>query len=316
MELRVLKYFLAIAREQGITRAADVLHITQPTLSRQIAELEEELGVQLFDRSGRRIRLTDEGILFRRRAMEILDLVERTREEVSEQDERIEGTVSIGVAAPALTDIAHYAEIIDRSGFFEATNISADDMKRNEMYRENAARKKMQSTFKDYGEYLTSLQMKGEIRSFIPLYMARIAQLTNNLPRLRRAYAETVPSPLEGTNALAAVRVFRSKDEFMQRDGFLGNLEHLRGEYAFMLNKYALGDSVAVCLAEEGQLVEQSPSHKMWRNKNVFYEHTRKGLARGRWYKCQMILETSGLYACLLSSLVSTMRESSSLLRT
>ena len=76
MELRVLKYFLAIAREQGITRAADVLHITQPTLSRQIAELEEELGVQLFDRSGRRICLTDEGILFRRRAMEILDLVD------------------------------------------------------------------------------------------------------------------------------------------------------------------------------------------------------------------------------------------------
>ena len=96
MELRVLKYFLAIAREQGITRAAEVLHITQPTLSRQIAELEEELGVQLFDRSGRCIQLTDEGILFRRRAMEILELVDRTREEMTEQDERIEGTVSIG----------------------------------------------------------------------------------------------------------------------------------------------------------------------------------------------------------------------------
>lgn len=96
MELRVLKYFLAIAREQGITRAAEVLHITQPTLSRQIAELEEELGVQLFDRSGRRIQLTDEGILFRRRALEILELVDRTREEMTKQDERIEGTVSIG----------------------------------------------------------------------------------------------------------------------------------------------------------------------------------------------------------------------------
>lgn len=112
MELRVLKYFLAIAREQGITRAADVLHITQPTLSRQIAELEEELGVQLFDRSGRRIRLTDEGILFRRRAMEILDLVERTREEVSEQDERIEGTVSIGCGV--LRAFQDLAEIIGR----------------------------------------------------------------------------------------------------------------------------------------------------------------------------------------------------------
>ena len=92
------------------------------------------------------------------------------------------------------------------------------------------------------------------------------------------------------------------KDEFMQRDGFLGNLEHLRGEYAFMLNKYGLGDSVAVCVEEEGQLVEQSPTRKMWRNKNVFYEHTLKGLAGGRWYKCQMFLESFGLYACLLSS--------------
>ena len=99
-----------------------------------------------------------------------------------------------GVAAPALTDIAHYAEIIDRSGFFEATNISADDQKRNEMYRENAARARAQSTFKDYGEYLVSLQMKGEIRPFVPLYMARIAQLTNKSNQFNlttRRYTQT-----------------------------------------------------------------------------------------------------------------------------
>ncbi len=96
MELRVIRYFLAIAREQGITRAAEVLHITQPTLSRQIAEMEDELGVKLFNREGRRIRLTEEGILFRRRAMEIMRLVDKTKEEMREQDEIIEGTVSIG----------------------------------------------------------------------------------------------------------------------------------------------------------------------------------------------------------------------------
>lgn len=108
MELRVLRYFLAVAREQGITRAAEVLHITQPTLSRQIAELEEDLGVKLFDRTaGRRIRLTDSGILFRRRAMEILDLVDRTREEMRCQDELIEGTVAIGCGAlRAFQDLA------------------------------------------------------------------------------------------------------------------------------------------------------------------------------------------------------------------
>ena len=112
MELRVLRYFLAIAREQGITRAAEVLHITQPTLSRQIAELEEELGVKLFDRTGRQIRLTDEGILFRRRAMEILSLVDRTKDEMMEQDERIEGTVSIGCGV--LTAFQGLAQVIGR----------------------------------------------------------------------------------------------------------------------------------------------------------------------------------------------------------
>ena len=68
MELRVLKYFLVVAREENITRAAQLLHITQPTLSRQLMQLEEELGVQLFRRSKYRIILTDDGMLLRRRA--------------------------------------------------------------------------------------------------------------------------------------------------------------------------------------------------------------------------------------------------------
>ena len=68
MELRVLRYFLMVAREESITRAAEILHITQPTLSRQLSQLEEELGVKLFERGARRITLTNEGILLRRRA--------------------------------------------------------------------------------------------------------------------------------------------------------------------------------------------------------------------------------------------------------
>ena len=63
MEIRVLKYFLVVAREENITRAAQLLHITQPTLSRQLIQLEEELGVQLFRRSKYRIILTDDGML-------------------------------------------------------------------------------------------------------------------------------------------------------------------------------------------------------------------------------------------------------------
>ena len=74
MDFRILHYFLNVAKEQSFTKAAQQLHITQPTLSRQLAALEEELGVTLFARSGRNITLTEEGILFKRRALEILDL--------------------------------------------------------------------------------------------------------------------------------------------------------------------------------------------------------------------------------------------------
>ena len=75
MELRVLQYFLAVAREQNIAAAAQSLHLTQPTLSRQLKELEEELGKQLMIRGNRKITLTEDGMLLRKRAEEILDLV-------------------------------------------------------------------------------------------------------------------------------------------------------------------------------------------------------------------------------------------------
>ncbi|MDE7194269.1 MAG: LysR family transcriptional regulator [Oscillospiraceae bacterium] len=96
MEIRVLKYFLTVVREQSITRAADVLHITQPTLSRQLAQMEEEIGVKLFDRGSRKISLTNEGLLLRRRAEEILQLVDKTEKELIEQDEQVEGKITIG----------------------------------------------------------------------------------------------------------------------------------------------------------------------------------------------------------------------------
>lgn len=96
MEIRVLRYFLAVVREESITKAAEVLHITQPTLSRQLSQLEEEIGVRLFDRGTRKIALTNEGILLRRRAEEIIQLVDTTERELVEQDEQVEGKISIG----------------------------------------------------------------------------------------------------------------------------------------------------------------------------------------------------------------------------
>lgn len=96
MEIRVLRYFLTVAREESITKAAEVLHITQPTLSRQLAQLEETMGVKLFNRGTRRITLTSEGMLLRRRAEEIIELVDKTEKEILEQEEQVEGVVSIG----------------------------------------------------------------------------------------------------------------------------------------------------------------------------------------------------------------------------
>ena len=96
MELRVLRYFLMVAREENITRAAELLHLTQPTLSRQLMQLEAELGVILFHRSRHRIILTDDGMLLKRRAQEIIALADKTQREFQYRDEELSGEISIG----------------------------------------------------------------------------------------------------------------------------------------------------------------------------------------------------------------------------
>ena len=94
MILRLLQYFLAVCREENITRAAEMLHVTQPTLSRQMAQLEEELGATLFIR-GRRLTLTEAGMKLRSRAEEIVRMMDRIETEFQEEEE-LAGTVSIG----------------------------------------------------------------------------------------------------------------------------------------------------------------------------------------------------------------------------
>ena len=96
MDLRVLQYFLAVAKEQNISAAAQSLHLTQPTLSRQLRDLEEELGKQLMIRGNRKITLTEDGMLLRKRAEEILDLVGRTEKEIAQSDETVSGDLYIG----------------------------------------------------------------------------------------------------------------------------------------------------------------------------------------------------------------------------
>jgi len=96
MEVRVLKYFLAVAREENISRAAEFLHLSQPTLSRQLRDLEDELGKTLFLRGKRRITLTDDGILLRRRAEEIVGLIQKTERELLLADDNLSGDIYIG----------------------------------------------------------------------------------------------------------------------------------------------------------------------------------------------------------------------------
>lgn len=93
MELRVLEYFLAVAREQSISRAAEFLHITQPTLSRQMKDLEDEFGKQLLVRGKRKVTLTDDGAVFRKMADEIVSLANRAENEMKNTSATIAGDI-------------------------------------------------------------------------------------------------------------------------------------------------------------------------------------------------------------------------------
>ena len=105
MDIRIMEYYLAIVREQTILGAAEALHVSQPALSRQMRELEERLGVKLFERGNRRITLTEEGMIFRRRCEEIVRLVHQTEREVSEAKNKISGEIYIGAGE---SHIFHY----------------------------------------------------------------------------------------------------------------------------------------------------------------------------------------------------------------
>ncbi len=108
MELRVLNYFLSVAREGNITKAANLLHVTQPTISRQLMQLEEELGVSLFIRSNHNIVLTEDGMILKRRAQEILSLADKTKQDFLQKDDVLSGNIAIG------------------SGEFQSTRILSD----------------------------------------------------------------------------------------------------------------------------------------------------------------------------------------------
>ena len=133
MELRVLRYFLAVAREENITKAAALLHITQPTLSRQLMQLEDELGVKLFHRSQYRVVLTDDGMLLRRRAQEIVELADKARQELRHRDEELAGEVAIGCGeSVGMTFLSRHIQAFRRlhpQVQFRIYSANADDIK-------------------------------------------------------------------------------------------------------------------------------------------------------------------------------------------
>ena len=115
MDIRVLRYFLTVAQEESFSRAAEVLFISQPTLSRQIRDMEEELGVQLLIRSNRNVRLTQEGMRLRRRAQEIVDLMDKTKDEFAAQDEALSGDITIGCGeTQSMREIARIAILLQQ----------------------------------------------------------------------------------------------------------------------------------------------------------------------------------------------------------
>lgn len=181
VETRLLLYFLTVARERNITNAAKVLHITQPTLSRQMTLLEEQLGVKLFVRDSRPLALTDEGFLLRRRAEEILELVEKTEAEVSAQEEQVEGAVSIGCGELASTKllmemVAGFSEQFPRVTF--------------DVYTANADRIKhrMDNGLTDVGLLLEPVEMERYEFIRMPVRERWVAMMPSGVPLARRKY--------------------------------------------------------------------------------------------------------------------------------
>lgn len=128
MDIRVLQYFLAVAREQTISGAAESLHLTQPTLSRQLMDLEYELGKQLLIRGNRRITLTEEGMLLRKRAEEILDLVHKTENEITNSNDVVMGDVYIGTGeTDAIRILANVAKSLQKEHPHIHYHISSGD---------------------------------------------------------------------------------------------------------------------------------------------------------------------------------------------
>ena len=131
MDIRVLQYFLAVARDESISKAAETLHMTQPPLSRQLKDLEKELGKQLLIRGSKKITLTEDGMLLRKRAEELVDLMEKTKAELTSSNENINGEIYIGCGeTESISFLAQAAKKLQKNHPLIHYNIYSGDAER------------------------------------------------------------------------------------------------------------------------------------------------------------------------------------------
>lgn len=171
-----------------------------------------------------------------------------------------------GAAVPELDTVERYIQIIDRSGFFESTSLSADDLKRNEMYKANAARSLIQNSFSSYEDYLLSLDMRATIKPFEPIYMSRIAQLTNKSNQFNLTTRRYTQEEIEQTAAdLNYITLYGKLEDRFGDNGVvtvvIGKVEGKRLDIILWLMscrvlkrdmEFAMMDELAACCQKRG----------------------------------------------------------------
>ena len=234
MELRILKYFLEVAKESNISRAADVLHMTQPTLSRQIRQLEEELGVTLFLREKHRIVLTEEGRAFYRRASEIVELVDRTVHEFGRSDHGLEGTLSIGCVETR--SIQELGKIVhDFQQMYPHVSVNLHTALTNEIEEQ------MNKGLFDFGIMLEPV----DVSEYYSLPFPEGEQWGVQVPENSRlaAFRELRPEDLKDERLIFPARALQMKDGLKHWFGRWFDGLHIRATYTLLNN--------AVCLAQQ-----------------------------------------------------------------
>jgi DNA-binding transcriptional LysR family regulator len=254
MELRTLEYFLAVAREENMTAAAQVLHVSQPTLSRQMMDLEQELGKTLFVRTNRQTMLTEDGMLFRKRAEEIVSLVERTEYEFKTDSTDITGELHIGAAetdvmrvlAEVMTDLHQRYPLIK----YNIYSANADDVT-----------EKLERGLLDFGLMIEPVNKTKYEYIRLPQYNVMGILMRKDSPLAQREVI--TPADLQGLPLLASSR--RTNNYLPQLAAWLGTDSetlNVAATYNLIYNAALMVESglgYAICINNLANTSTESP---------------------------------------------------------